>query len=106
MTQNFKTVVTQKYDELNSLRINKATGPDGVGNIVLKRTAKTLHRLFIYSLHRGTFPPTLCSNYCPIHLFPNKSKLLEKIEHDKIYRYLIDNALLIQTILDLSLVIP
>ena len=29
-------------DELNSLRINKATGPDGVGNVVLKRTAKSI----------------------------------------------------------------
>ena len=43
-------------DELNFLRINKATGPDGVGNVVLKRTAKSIYkpltRLFNYSLHR------------------------------------------------------
>ena len=102
-------------DELNSLRINKATGPDGVGNVVLKRTAislyKPLTRLFNYSLHSGIFPSTwklahvcpvfkkgdntLCLNYRPISLLSNVSKLLEKIIHDKIYKYLTNNALLI-----------
>ena len=38
---------------------------------------------------------TLCSNYHPISLLSNVSKLLKKIVHDKIYKYLTDNVLLI-----------
>ena len=45
---------------LKSLNVNKATGPDGISNFLLKNTAdvlaKPLCKLFNYSLEAGVFP--------------------------------------------------
>ena len=92
----------------------KATGPDGIGNIILKNVAKSIYKplsnLFNYSLRHTEFPSAwklahvspvfkkgdnkLCSNYRPISLLSNTSKVFEKLVHNRIYTYLTENMLL------------
>ena len=100
---------------LNSLDVSKSSGPDKVPNKLLKMCAlliaSPLCKLFNKSLQTGKFP--LCwkrasvtpiykqkgsssdpTNYRPISLLPNLSKILEKIVFNKIYEHLSENNLL------------
>ena len=57
---------------LKSLDVNKATGPDGISNFLLKNTADVLAKppckLFNYSLEAGVFPSDWkTSNVVPVH---------------------------------------
>ena len=90
---------------LNCLSNNKATGPDGIGNLILKRLSKSLSqplcKLFNYSLQSGQFPTSWKvanvspvfkkidnknpQNYRPISLLPNISKVLERLVYSKLY---------------------
>ena len=100
---------------LNSLNINKSSGPDKIPNKLLKMSAlllaKPLTNLFNKSLKSGKFPSAwkkACitpvfkkkgsksdpTNYRPISLLPNLSKILEKVVFAKIYGHLIENELL------------
>ena len=100
---------------LNSLHINKSSGPDKIPNKLLKMTAiliaKPLATLFNKSLRLGIFPSSwkkACitpifkqkgsssdpHNYRPISLLPNLSKILEKLVFNKIYAHLTENKLL------------
>ena len=100
---------------LNSLHVNKSSGPDKIPNKLLKMTAlliaKPLANLFNKSLQLGSFPSPwkkACitpvfkqkgsnsdpCNYRPISLLPNLSKILEKLVFNKIYEHLIENNLL------------
>lgn len=105
-------------DEVNkvlaSLNVSKATGPDTIGNFLLKICARAiaepLTRLFNYSLQTHKFPSTWKfsnvvpihkknsrndkANYRPISLLCNTSKVMERLIHNKIYSYLITNSLL------------
>ena len=102
------------YSVLISLDTSKATGPDGIGNRLLKEAAvpiaEPLSQLFNFSLSVGKFPEIwktanvipvykkddamFCNNYRPISLLPCISKVFEKILFDHIYSYLKKNNLL------------
>ena len=99
---------------LTQLKISKATGPDGVGNFILKLAAPILANplchLFNVSLSRGIFPdiwkrahvlPVFKkgdrqdkANYRPISLLPNISKVFERLVYKFLYEYLSENNLL------------
>ena len=100
---------------LNSLDTNKSAGPDKVPNKLLKMCAlliaNPLCKLFNKSLQAGIFPLSwkkACvtpifkqkgsrsdpTNYRPISLLPNLSKILEKLVFNKIYEHLSENNLL------------
>ena len=120
LTETRLDSVTTNETEVESLlrRVNahKSSGPDGVGNWVLKHCAKPLSvpysKLFNKSLQTGRFPTqwkqaNVCpvfkkenrsdkTNYRPISLLSSSSKILEKIVYKRLYEYLIDNNLLIE----------
>ena len=101
---------------LSLLNPNKSTGPDGIGNWVLKNCSHTLAnpltKLFNNLLEKGSFPEVwktanVCpvhkkgnkseiSNYRPISLLCNMSKVLEKVVYKRLYDYLMENNLLIE----------
>ena len=94
--------------------MSKATGPDGISNLILKKSAEGLHRqlakLIRVSLDKGTFPDIwkianvspvfkkaerfLKSNYRPISLLCNISKVCERIVFLGLYHYFKTNNLL------------
>ena len=112
--------ITTNENEVESLlrrvNTNKSSGPDGIGNWVLKHCAKSLSfpysKLFNKSLETGIFPSqwkqaNVCpvfkkdnksdkTNYRPISLLSSSSKILEKIVYKRLYEYLMDNNLLIE----------
>ena len=99
---------------LSTLDTSKATGPDGIGNRLLKEAAPSishiLAKLFNISLNRESYPDTwklahvipLCkkddrsspSNYRPVSLLPCISKVLEKVVFNHVHQYLQANNLL------------
>ena len=107
---------TEVESVLRRVNTHKSSGPDGVGNWVLKHCAKPLSRphskLFNKSLQTGRFPTqwkqaNVCpviknenrsdmTNYWPISLLSSSSKILEKNVHKRLYEYLMDNNLLIE----------
>ena len=90
---------------LTSLKGSKATGPDAIGNILMKNVAVAIYpslvNLFNYSLHKQQFPSAwklanvcpvfkkgdnkISENYRPISLLSNTSKVFEKVVHDRLY---------------------
>jgi len=102
------------YKVLASLNVSKATGPDNIGNFLLKICARSisdsLAKLFNYSLETNKFPSKWKhsnvvpvhkknsrndkGNYRPISLLCNVSKVMERLVHNKIYDYLVSNSLL------------
>ena len=99
---------------LSSLKTSAASGPDGVGNMILKSCAPgichSLTKLFNFCLTRSSFPDSwkksnLCpvykkgnkqlkENYRPISLLCNVSKVFERLVYNIFYEYLISNNLL------------
>ena len=100
---------------LNTLDVNKSSGPDKIPNKLLKMCAlllaSPLCKLFNKSLQSGAFPliwKRACvtpvyeqkgpssdpTNYRPISLLPTLSKILEKLIFNKIYDHLSENNLL------------
>ena len=99
---------------LGRLKIDKATGVDGISARMLKLTApaisKSLASLFNYSLECGDLPlewkaanvsPVLKkgdsrvpSNYRPISVLPVVAKILEKCVHQQVYTYMQNHQLL------------
>ena len=95
----------QYYTTLN---INKATGPDQIGNRILKESsrvlAEPLSKLFNICIRSGIFPSswkrahviplhksgdlTLCNNYRPISLLSSVSKVFETVIFKHIYQFL------------------
>ncbi|KAI8517131.1 hypothetical protein Bbelb_057120 [Branchiostoma belcheri] len=106
--------VEEVYNVLHGLRTNKAPGPDGIPNRLLKEAAPvisaSLCELFNFSLATGHFPrewkqsnispvhkkgdKTDPNNYRPIALLPTVAKVLERLVHNRLYKYLTDNNLL------------
>ena len=111
---NIETTELEVKRLLTQLNAHKATGPDGIGNWVLKHCSNTLCKpltvLFNKCLADGVFPRTwkLANvspvykkgsksdkvNYRPISLLSNMSKVLEKIVFKRLYEYLTENRLL------------
>ena len=110
----FSTTPEEVFSALSILDSNKAVGADFISNKVLKECAQSLceplSRLFNLSFTQCIFPATwkganvvplfkkgnrpLVSNYRPVSLFSNLSKVMEKVVYKKIYKYLGDNNLL------------
>ena len=102
------------FSILSSLNVNKATGPDGLCNTLLKHCASSLYHpisiLAQMSLNTGTFPKVWksanvvplykngdknCkSNYRPISLLSNVSKVLERLVYNALYDHCLQNKLL------------
>ena len=99
---------------LNNLPATKATGPDAVGNHILKSISLSIYlplcKLFNYSLQCGKFPTcwkaaNVCpifkkndnknpANYRPISLLSNLSKVFERLVYKQLYSYFSENQLL------------
>ena len=100
---------------LNSLKVSKANGPDGIGNVVLKSCARSLLEpvsfLVNKSLNDGLFPQSwktanftpclkrvtdeiLKTTNRPVSLLSCTSKVLERVVFNKLYNHCIDNNLL------------
>ena len=99
---------------MKSLDASKATGPDGIGNSVLKSCASALcvpiSIVSQISLNLGSFPKiwkkanvvpifkkgekNCKSNYRPISLLSNVSKVLERLVYNILYEYCVKNKLL------------
>ena len=69
------------YEILRNLDTNKATGPDGFSNKILKEAAHVI------PLHKK-LEKTNCSNYRPISLLPCISKVFEKNIFRHMYEFL------------------
>ena len=102
------------YSVLNSLDETKATGPDGIGNKILRACSYSLCEPLTYifkrSLNVGEFPTlwkssnivpifkqgdaSLISNYRPVSLLCCVSKVFEKIVYERLYNYCISNDIL------------
>ena len=96
------------YRVLSNLNVSKSTGPDGIGNRILKETAPSicgpLSKLFQNTIDRGEYPESWkqagvsalhkkgsvhdCNNYRPISLLSCISKVFEKLVFKHIYTYL------------------
>ena len=99
---------------MKDLDISKATGPDGISNTLLKRTANSIStplcRIFNLSIASGKFPTEWkeanlspifkannkqdTNNYRPISLLSNIGKILERLVFVKLYDYCMRNDLL------------
>ena len=105
----------QEVEEiLKSLKTDKASGPDGLSNRILKKLSHELSSplcsLFNKFLSLGKFPSpykdanvtpvhkkgdlSLVSNYRPISLLNSVAKLFEKVVFKYIYNHLQDNNML------------
>ena len=104
------------YDILASLDVTKATGIDGIGPQILKNCAlplcHPLHKLFQKCLQQCAIPSewatyiiipvfqsgekNLVSNYRPISLLCNVSKVLGKLVYDKIINFITESISLVQ----------
>ncbi len=105
---------SEVYTILSRLDVNKATGPDGIGNRLLKEAslsiAEPLCDLLNRSLSCGVFPSmwklanviplhkkesfTQCNNYRPISLLPCISKVFERIIFNHIFNFFKKHKLL------------
>lgn len=101
-------------DIIVALDSNKAVGPDGIHNKVLKKAVDVISEplaiLFNRSLERNTFPAMwkkahvtpihkkgekhFCNNYRPISLLSCIGKVMERCVHGHIFKFLIENSLL------------
>ena len=103
-------------DILSNLKLNKASGPDGISHRMLKNTsgsiATPLCKLFNFSLKTISFPSlwklahvmpifkkedkSNASNYRPISLISCVGKTFERIIIKHVYNHLISNSLIYQ----------
>ncbi len=114
LLERFHFLENDIYKVLTKLDTSKATGPDNIGNILLKRCAPSitvvLTRLFNLSLSMGQFPklwkiahivpihkkgsvhdPKM---YRPVSLLPCVSKVFEKLIFDKVYFHLRSHSII------------
>ena len=109
-------VITQSEvtDILNTLKVNKATGPDGISHRMLKNCSVSLAiplcLLFNLSLRLHTYPSlwklahvtpifkkgdkSVASNYRPISLISCVGKSFERILFKHVYNHLVSNSLI------------
>ena len=116
MTQKSYTVLhsTNVHRLVSSLRINKATGLDGISARLLKeacpKIVPSLTHIINLSIRSGCFPEEWKiskvlplykediksdpNNYRPISILPVVSKIIGKVIFKQLYEYLTDNNLL------------
>ena len=105
---------SEVVDVLKILKLNKATGPGGISNRMLKLTHSTvsypLTKLFNLSLRTHTYPDlwkiahvmplskkgekSFCCNYRPVSLTSNVGKSFERIVFKHMYNHIFENELL------------
>ena len=106
-----KISIDQVVDELKAISQNKGSGLDGLSTKLIKygteAIAPILCKIFNMCLKQGSVPDELkvarvtpiyksgskdeFSNYRPISVLPICSKILEKIVHKQLYKYVTDN---------------
>ena len=106
--------VIDVYKILLSLKSSKATGPDQIGNIILRNCAAPLSepffQIFKTCISEGTYPASWklshvvpvhkkksrqkVEHYRPISLLSNSSKVFERIIFNQLYAFLDKNKLL------------
>jgi hypothetical protein len=111
---SLETSADDVYKVLKGLNISKASGPDGIGNRILKETAKSISKplasLFNQSFASGVFPAdwksanvspvfkkndrSSISNYRPVSLLNYTAKVQERIVFNVLYTFFIDSNLL------------
>ena len=102
------TTEQEIIDNISSLNINKSIGPNSINTKILKLTkniiSKPLTEIINLSFSTGTFPDRLkiaeiipiykkdsklsTTNYRPISLLSNISKIFEKLMHYRLYSFL------------------
>ena len=107
-------LVSEIVDILSSLKVNKASGPDGISHRMLKNTCKTiaipLCKLFNKSLQSRIYPriwksatvmpifkkgdKSEVSNYRPISLISCVGKTFERVVFKHVHNYLLSNSLI------------
>ena len=107
---------SEVLDVLKNLKLNKATGPDGISHRMLKHTcqsiASPLCKLFNLSLQTNSFPvlwktahvmpifkkgdKSQPSNYRPISLVSCVGKVFERVIFKHVYNHLNSNSLIYQ----------
>lgn len=112
--ENIVLTPDEVKDTLQSLKLGKASGPDGINNRVLKELAfelaSPLCRLFNFSLSNSAVPtswkeanvtpifkkddPSEVSNYRPISLLNTIGKVFEKLVHKHVYNFFSSNRVL------------
>lgn len=101
-------------DVLKVLKVNKATGPDGISHRMLKNTSKTiaipLTKLYNLSLKQCKFPSLWkvahvmplfkkgdksdVNNYRPVSLISCVGKSFERVVHKHVYNHIVTHSLL------------
>ncbi len=114
LLENITILQNDVYEALTNLNTSKATGPDNIGNMLLKRCAPSisgvLTRIFNLSLSLGIFPRKWkiahivpihkkgsvhdFKMYRPVSLLPCVSKVFEKLIFKEVYLHLRNNGLL------------
>ena len=104
----YPTTPTEVEEYIKNLNIRKAVGPFSLPNRILKEFSKLfstpISKIFNMSLEFGVFPQKMkitkiipffkkednpdCNNYGPISLLPNISKILEKLIHHRLSKFL------------------
>ena len=99
---------------INSMENKKSSGQDDLSNKLIKsiknEISRSLTLIINQSLTTGIFPEALkiskvkplfkngdtnlLSNYRPISLLPTISKIFERVLHDQLYQYFLDNNLM------------
>ena len=99
---------------LSKLKTNKCSGPDFINNCILSSCSNGLYlpftTLFNLCQDKGVFPdlwksanviplhkkddPSSCQNYRPISLISSIGKIFEKLMHNHIYKFLVQNNIL------------
>ncbi|MEW8548488.1 MAG: reverse transcriptase family protein [Candidatus Thiodiazotropha sp.] len=112
--ENISITQSEVTDILSNLKVNKASGPDGISHRMLKYTshtvAKPLCYLFNMSLQQRSFPSlwksadvmpifkkgdkSIVSNYRPISLISCVGKSFERIVFKNVYNHLLTNSLI------------
>ena len=106
----FRIQPSEVRDVLITLNVGKASGPDGINNIVLRQTANELAiplcQFFNFSLDSCNLPsswkisnvcpifksgdPSFPSNYRPVSLLNTMEKVFEKIIFKHVFNFLIE----------------
>ena len=109
--ENIIITLKDVYDIIKSLKVNKATGMDGLSHRVLKEAIESISeplcKIFNKSLHQGIFPTQwkyanvipiyksketfLPSNYRPVSLLSTISKVFERCVFKYLNYYLLNN---------------
>lgn len=104
------TSTSEIYNIINYLDLSKATGCDGISNLILKKCSNAIVGILALLINKclssGEYPDQLkiarvcpvfksglktdCTNYRPISILPNLNKIFEKVIYSRTYNFLIE----------------